>query len=171
MAWGWVNNQENCILGETECGFHANAHLWTGTAYLADIAIVQLWLFGRPFGLLDLALVENRFLVCVDGMAGDRATSSVAPRGVGVLFWRLLRLQWWRWRLLRLLERRLRLRLRGRQLRRLEVRRRGCVTARHIAGIAETGWSNKERDTVRQYAGGYLWHINLNRTRPYQSRT
>lgn len=120
-------------MGETECGFHSNAHLWTGTAYLADIAIVQLWLFGRPFGLLDLALVENGFLVRVDGMAGERAASGVVPGGVGELFWRLLHLLRRRRRLL--LERRLRLH----HLRRLEVRRRGCVTARLIAGIAETG--------------------------------
>ncbi len=81
--------------------------------------------------------MENGFLVCVGGMAGERAASGVVPGGVAELFWRLLHLLRRRRRLL--LERRLRLRLRGHHLRRLEVRRRGCVTARLIAGIAETG--------------------------------
>lgn len=101
-------------------------YLWSGTADLADVTVVQLGLLGGPFGLLQLALVEHGLLVGVDGRRRDHVATRVAPGGVGQLFRGLL---WWG----RLLGRRLC--LRWGQLGGLVVGRGGSVASRFISRV------------------------------------
>lgn len=65
---------------------------------------MELGLLGRPFRLLQLVLVERRLLVRVHSRSRHHVAARVAPGGAGELFGRRLD-----GRLLRLLQRRLRL--------------------------------------------------------------
>lgn len=61
-------------------------YLWSCTADLADVAVVQLWLLGGALGLLQLALVERRLLVGVVGRGGGgHGAAHSAPGGAGQL--------------------------------------------------------------------------------------
>lgn len=119
-----------------------NSYLRACTADLANVTVVELRLFGRPFGLLQLALVKRGLFVGVYSWSRHHVAARVAPGRTCQLFGRCLD---WGLRLLRLLRLLLRWRLRLCEilLRRLVIRGGGCggVASWIITGVDDAwGW-------------------------------
>lgn len=53
---------------------HGPRYLWPGAADPADVAVVQLWLLRRTFGLQNFGLIERRRLVGGADGTGDRVS-------------------------------------------------------------------------------------------------
>jgi len=124
-----------------------NSYLRACTADLANVTIMELGLLGRPFGLLQLALVKCGLLVGVYSRSRHHVAARVAPGRARQLLRRRLHglLQLLRWRL----------RLGESLLGRLVVGWGGCggITSWVIAGVANAwGWESRRttmRTTVR----------------------
>ena len=148
-----MNKTSSCVI--------INSYLRACTADLANVTVMELRLLGRPFGLLQLALVKRRLLIGVSSRSRHHVAARIAPgRARQRLGWRLdgglglLGLLW-------LLGRRLRL---GKGLlRRLVIGGGGCggVASWVITGVVNAcGWGRRvirERKSTQDM--GHLWAV------------
>lgn len=59
--------------------FTLKSYLRASAADLADVTVMKLWLFGRPFGLLQLTLMKHGSLIGVASWGCHHVAACVAP--------------------------------------------------------------------------------------------